>query len=437
VTPDAGANIVGVRSVLNLTPEEQAMLAGERGEGVAMAMRIVAALAEAAGADMLLQVESAHVDGGLYHGPVGLEFAERLAEGGGRVAVPTTMNVSSLDMLHPELIRLDTETRDRARRLMDTYVAMGCQPTWTCAPYQLPGRPTFGQHVAWGESNAIVFANSVLGARTGRYGDFTDICAALTGRVPDSGLHRDENRVGQIVFSLDWLESKRDVPDALFGLLGIVVGEESGSLMPVILGLPPDTNEDQLKALGAAAASSGSVAMFHAVGITPEAHTLTAALGGERPRAEIGITPQRLRSAWDALTGADAGTPLAAVSVGTPHFSVAQFAELESLLDGRAIHPDVEMYVSTGRDTLRQIESTGMANRLTSAGIRIVVDTCTYVTPILQAGPNSTVVTDSAKWAWYAPANLNVKVVYGTLADSVESAVAGSVVRGSLEVLHG
>lgn len=413
------------------------MLAGERGDAVSLAMRIVVGLAEAAGAASLLHVQSAHVDGGLYHGPVGLEFAERLAEGGGQVAVPTTMNVSSLDMLHPELIRLDQESWARARRLMDAYLAMGCQATWTCAPYLLPSRPRLGEHVAWGESNAIVFANSVLGARTGRYGDFTDICAALTGRVPDAGLHRAENRRGQILFRVDWLSSSADVADAVFGLIGLVVGEETGSQVPVIDGLASDTSEDQLKALGAAAASSGSVAMFHAVGITPEAATLDAALGGEPPREAIDVTPARLRTAWNALSGPAAGNRLNAVSVGTPHFSVGQFAQLDRLLAGRQIHPSVEMYASTGRNTLEAIAASGLADRLTAAGIRIVVDTCTYVTPILQTGPNATVMTDSAKWAWYAPANLNVSVVYSTLADCVDSAVAGRVVRGQLDVLGG
>ena len=423
--------------MLKLTPDEKQMLGGERGEGVAMAMRIVVALAEAVGAARLLEVASAHVDGGLYHGPVGLEFAERLADGGGHVAVPTTMNVSSLDLLHPELIRLDAETRDRARRLMDAHLAMGCQPTWTCAPYQLPDRPRFGQQVAWGESNAIVFANSVLGARTGRYGDFTDICAALTGRVPDAGLHRDENRSGQIVFRLGWLQSRRDVPDAVFGLIGLVVGEESGSLVPVLQGFPADTNEDQLKALGAAAAAAGSVAMFHAVGITPEAPTLGAALGGGRPQRVLDIPPRRLRQAWDRLTVRGDARKLSAVSVGTPHFSRAQFDELARLLSGRSVHPSVEMFVSTGRDILRDLVGTGCADRLTTAGVRIVVDTCTYVTPILRAGRGSTVMTDSAKWAWYAPANLEVEVVYGSLVDCVESAVAGRVVRGHLQMLDG
>lgn len=414
---------------VRLTAAEREMRAGERGEATAMAMRVIVALADAEGADKLIAIESAHIDGCLYHGPVGLDFAERLASGGGRVAVPTTLNVSALDLLHPELIRLDAETRASARRLMDAYVEMGCAPTWTCAPYQLPDRPRRGAQIAWAESNAIVFANSVLGARTGRYGDFTDICAALTGRVPYAGLHRAENRRARIVFMVDWPAAGHFAEDELFGLIGIIVGQESGSLVPAIVGLPADTTEDQLKSLGAAAASSGATAMFHAVGITPEAPTLDAALGTAEPESVIEITPALLRAAWRSLSTADAGRSLTAVSVGTPHFSLPQFHELRRLLDGRTVHPSVQMYASTARHTLAELESAGVAEELREAGVTMVVDTCTYVTPILSAVRGSAVMTDSAKWAWYAPGNLGVDVLYGSLADCVRSAIAGRIVR--------
>ena len=249
-----------------------------------MAMGIVVSMAEALGAERLIDVASAHVDGCLYHGRASLDFAERLVSGGARVAIPTTLNVGSLDLLHPHRFRGDPELAERGRRLMDLYAAMGCRPTWTCAPYQVAGvRPEFGQHVAWAESNAIVFANSVLGARTERYGDFIDICAAVTGRVPDAGLHRTENRGARILFSLVDVSERPTDRDLLFPVLGHIVGSRTGVRVPVIDGLPPDTNEDELKALGAAAASSGSVGLFHAVGVTPEAATLDAALHGEHP----------------------------------------------------------------------------------------------------------------------------------------------------------
>ena len=172
---------------LTLTDEEQGFLDGGAGEALAAAMRMVVALARMVGAERLLPVTRAHIDSCLYHGRAGLDFAQALADAGGQVRVPTTLNVSSLDLRHPDRVRLAGEERAAAAALMDAYAAMGCRPTWTCAPYQLDDRPEFGEQVAWAESNAIVFANSMLGARTERYGDFIDICAALTGRVPDAG----------------------------------------------------------------------------------------------------------------------------------------------------------------------------------------------------------------------------------------------------------
>jgi len=324
------------------------MLDGERGEAARLAMRIVVDLAGVMEAHRLIDVASAHVDGCLYHGPASLEFAERLVAGGATVSVPTTLNTGSLDLLHPELVRETPERARAARRQMDLYEAMGCRPTWTCAPYQLPDRPSLGQQIAWAESNAIVFANSVLGARTNRYGDFIDICAAITGRVPHAGLHREENRRAEIVFRLTRVPDRLLGEDVLCPVLGHLVGREAGSAVAAIVGLPPDTSEDRLKALGAAAASSGSVALFHAVGITPEAPTLEAVLRARRRSRDVEVTPERLRAARDELS-TTSRQDLAAVSLGTPHFSLAEFEALMPLLDGLHVDPRVDLYVSTGR----------------------------------------------------------------------------------------
>lgn len=401
------------------------MLDGERGEAARLAMRIVADLAGVMEADRLIDVASAHVDGCLYHGPAGLEFAERLVAGGAAVSVPTTLNTGSLDLLHPDLVRETPERASAARRQMDLYVAMGCRATWTCAPYQLPGRPSLGQQIAWAESNAIVFANSVLGARTNRYGDFIDICAAITGRVPYAGLHREENRRAEIVFRLSGISHRLLEEDVLYPVLGQLVGGEAGSAVVAIEGLSPDTTEDRLKALGATAASSGSVGLFHAVGITPEAPTLEAALGGRRPSRTVEITPERLRAARDELS-TTSREDLAAVSLGTPHFSLAEFEALMPLLDGIRVHPRVDLFISTGRDVLAEVERRGWLSFLQASGARIVTDTCTYITPIMRVkdGP---VMTNSAKCAWYAPMNVGAEVVFGSLEECVRSAVSGRV----------
>ncbi|HEY2268387.1 MAG TPA: aconitase X catalytic domain-containing protein [Streptosporangiaceae bacterium] len=411
---------------LTLSDADRDMLAGGAGPAAAWCLRMVIALARVRGAGRLLSVDSAHIDGCLYHGRAGLDFAERLVELGGRVAVPTTLNVGSLDLRHPELVRADPETTAGARRLMDAYIALGCTPTWTCAPYQLTHRPSFGRHVAWAESNAIVFANSVLGARTDRYGDFLDIAAAITGRVPDAGLHRDANRAGTVRLDLSGVPRALLAEDAAWGVLGHLAGRHAGTGVPVLTGAGEGMTEDQLKAFGAAAASSGGVGLFHVVGVTPEAPTLAAVGGGNLPA--VPVSAADIRAARDRLS-TTRGATLDAVSLGTPHFSLAEFARLAGLLaDGVPFDPRVRVYVTTSRAVLAEAERSGYAGPVRAAGGRIVVDTCTYITPILDSAVRM-VMTNSGKWAWYAPGNIGVDVVLGSLAECVRSARAGAVWR--------
>jgi predicted aconitase len=411
---------------LHLTFDERAMLAGEAGAAVQLALRLMVRLGEIRGADRLIPVTGAHVDGCLYHGPVSIDFAAKLVEGGGQVRVPTTLNVGAIDLLHPTLFRGDAALARSARELMQLYTSLGCRPTWTCAPYQLTQRPALGEHVAWAESNAIVFANSVLGARTERYGDFTDIAAALIGRVPDTGLHRDDGRYATLHLRVRGLSEELARSDVMFAALGHIIGSRAGADIPVIDGIERAT-EDQLKALGAAAACSGSVAMFHCVGITPEAPTLEAACGGHPPRSVIEIGPADLAAAVRDLTSAG-DEVVGAVSVGTPHFSLAEFQELRHLLDGRIISARIEFFVSTGRGVLADVMAHGWLDELQHAGVRVVTDTCTYITPILSPRSGA-VMTNSAKWAWYAPSNLGRPVVFGSLRECVETAVRGEVWR--------
>jgi predicted aconitase len=407
---------------VELADRDHAFLDGEHGEAAALAMRLLVKMAGVAQAPRLRDVTGAHIDSCLYHGQVGLDFAERLLAGGATVSVPATLNVSSLDLLHPDLVRLDDDTRDIAKRLMDAYVQMGCRPTWTCAPYQLPDRPGFGEHVAWAESNAIVFANSVLGARTNRYGDFIDICAAITGRVPDSGLHTDDGRRATLLLRLHGIPDALLEHDLMYAVLGHLLGRRAGNDVAAVEGLPSDTSEDRLKALGAAAASSGAVALFHAIGVTPEASDVEAVLASG-PREEK-VTLADLRAARDQLARVPAGAEIGAVSVGTPHASEAELRRLANLV--RDERPRVSFYVNTGRAQVAGVGS--VADDLADAGITIVTDTCTYITPVMYdvAGP---VMTDSGKWAWYAPSNLGFEVALGSLEECVRSAATGRVVR--------
>ena len=412
---------------LHLERRDREALAGLQGPAVQMAMRIVVAMAEIWEADRLIDIESAHIDGCLYHGDAGLEFAERLWAGGAHVVVPTTLNVGAVDLIHPELFQGDATTQERARRLMELYVAMGCKPIWTCAPYQALHRPRFGAHVAWAESNAIVFANSVLGARTHRYGDFIDICCALTGRAPHAGLHRTENRRGQVVFYLEQIPERLLYDDVFYPILGYYVGLHCGSRVPVLVGLPRETTEDQLKALGAAMATSGSVALFHAVGITPEAPTLEAALHRQPAEEERVVTVEDIRATRDRLCTAPDG-PIQVVALGSPHFSFEEFERVMPLLEAYPPHPDVEFYICTHRMVYHLLAKLGYLQRLRELGVQVVVDTCVVVTPIIRT-QQGVLMTHSGKFAHYVPANTGLQVVFGSLAECVRSAHQGRVWR--------
>jgi predicted aconitase len=412
---------------LRLDDRDREMLAGVEGPAAVTAMRLLVRFAEAVQAPHLIDAEAAHIDGCLYHGQVSLDFVEHFVRLGGRVRVPTTLNVGSVDLIHPGLFRGDPRIARDGARLMRAHEELGCVPTFTCAPYQTIFRPRLGAQVAWAESNAIVFANSVLGARTNRYGDFIDLCCALVGRVPAYGLHLAENRRARVVVLVEDLPPEWDEAGSACVAVGHIVGRRCGERIPAIVGLPPATTEDDLKALGAVAASSGAVAMFHAVGLTPEAPTLEAALGGEAPEETIRLGRDDLRAAVGGLSTVPAGTPLAAVSLGTPHFSLAEFARLMPLVEGGPPFA-VDVYVNTGRDTLAEIERRGWAARLRAAGVTLVVDTCTYVTAVMRE-LSGAVMTNSGKWAYYAPANLGVEVAFGSLAECVASARAARVVR--------
>ena len=404
---------------VTLEDRDLAALAGELGEGVKLAMALVVKLAEISRADQLIDISRAHIDGCLYHGQAGVDFAQRMVDSGASVSVPTTLNVSSLDLLHPELYRGDEADAREARRLMDLHVDLGCKPTWTCAPYQLPDRPEPGEQIAWGESNAIVFANSVLGARTNRYGDFADLACAITGRAPHSGLHTDEGRLSTVVVEVDVADELLD-EDLLYPLLGHWLGANCGVEIPAIVGLDERADEDRLKALGAAAASSGATAMFHVVGVTPEASTLE-----EVTRSGV---VRRLTVDSDALAMARvqlgwAKGNIGAVSVGTPHMSSAGLTKLATQVHG--LRTVVPFYVNTSRSSLAEAGDSALRS-IQAFGATIVTDTCTYITPIIGdvSGP---VMTDSGKWAYYAPGNLGVGVVIGSLTECITSAVAGEV----------
>ena len=412
---------------VTLTADERAIAAGARGEGAAMAMRIVAETARLMGADRLLPIESAHIDGALYHGDSGTLFAEKLVAGQARVSVRATLNVGAIDLTGCSRNRLPPHEHAMASRMMHAYRELGCEQTWTCAPYQAGHRPRFGSHVAWGESNAVAFCNSVLGARTNRYGDFLDIACAIAGRAPDYGLHRDANRFATVVFDVASLDRAFLGSDIAWPVLGNLYGRVIGNAVGVVAGVASSPGEDALKGFGAAAASSGAVGLFHIAGVTPEAPDVKIALNHAAPAEHIVVTPDMVIDSQRRLSTTERADRIDAVAIGSPHLSIDEFNRLEHLLAGRRLA--VPIYACTGRHTLTELGSRRSA--LEASGVIVVADTCVVVTPILPATPGAILMTNSGKFAHYAPPNTGYSVLYASLADCVESAVTGKpIIRG-------
>jgi predicted aconitase len=412
---------------INLSERDLALQAGEHGPAAQLAMSIILRMAQFHHAERLLDITQAHIDSSIYMGDAGLEFAEKLADLGAQVVVPTTLNVSAVDEHHWDEWAVPPDWAEKARRQMVAYEKMGCRPTWTCAPYQVELIPKYGQQIAWGESNAIVFANSVLGARTERYPDLLDICAAITGRVPEVGLHLTENRAGQVLLPLADVPYDLQADDSFYPVLGHLVGKIAQDRIPVISGLEVQPTEDQLKALGAASASSGTVALFHLLGVTPEAPNLEAAFQGKNPIETIEITMDLLRASRADLTTAQ-GEKLDMVILGSPHFSLAEFKTLAPFLRNKQANPKVKFLVTSSRAMTLLAEKAGFLEPLRAFGGQITVDTCILASPMLPQEIKR-LMTNSAKYAYYAPGMLGTEITYGSLEDCVESAVRGLVVR--------
>ncbi len=394
------------------------------GRAQQLALQLVEQAARIMGAPRLIPISFAHVDACFYTGQSHVDFVRFLLEHGAKLSVPTWTNnsVASPDDggLRPE--RSDPAMVRGAHELMELYAQLGCKPTWTCAPYHLAGGPKFGDNIAVGESNAVAFYNSAIGARTNKYGDYLDVACALTGLAPFAGLHTDEGRIADIHFSCASIADLWKRQDIFFHLLGHIVGRKAGRRIPVISNLPRETTTDQLKALCAAGAASGGVELLHVVGVTPEAPTLhTVFKMGET----FEFTTDHLKAAHHELSTFNDG-PLDAVALGTPHFSLSEFAALVKLLDGRKVKTTT--YISTSRGIREILIAKGWLKLLQESGVTIPVDVCTYYSPKIQ-GLKGRVMTNAAKWAYYAPGMLGVAVCFGSLKECVESAVLGAVWR--------
>ena len=409
---------------IELTEHDQALLDGELGKAAQVAMQIVLRMAELQGARRLVDVTQAHIDGCIYTGPASLRFARQLVQWGAKVRVPTTLNSISVDQRRWRELGVDPALGEPASALGDAYMAMGAQLSYTCAPYLLDSAPKAGDQIVWAESNAVVYANSVLGARTLKYPDYLDICIALTGRAPLIGCHLDAQRKARLQIELPALD---DLDDAFYPLLGYHIGALAGSRVPLVLGLEKrKPSLDDLKAFGAAFATTSAAPLFHIAGVTPEAIDPAQVLeAGTRIPVEK-IRLQDLMLSWRELNSAR-DPRVDVVSLGNPHFSLSEFAHLARLCRGRRKHPDVVLAITCGRAVLEQAREAGHIAVIEAFGATLVTDTCWCMLgePVIPPAA-TTLMTNSGKYAHYAPGLVGRKVHFASLAECVDAACSAT-----------
>lgn len=389
-----------------LSREEEKMMKGEMGYAKQVAMEILVALGEIYGAERMVPIKSAQVSGVSYKnlGEAGIEWLEELSRDG-RVEVYTTLNPAGMDIEKWREIGISEEFANQQMRIINIYTKMGIYPTLTCTPYLAGNKPSMGDHIAWSESSAVIYANSVLGARTNREGGPSALAAALTGRTPYYGLHIKENRAYSIRVNTPNLKDEYD-----FALLGYIVGKNSKGAIPLFSGIK-SVNQVELKALGAALASTGGVPMFHIEGLTPE-YMLTP---NDRVE-EMDIEERDLIEARDELNDY---TEPDLIFIGCPHCSLEELVIVLEKLGDREVKK--EMWICVSRAVKDLAEELGIYQKLEERGVKILCDTCPIVAPVSSLGIKS-IATNSAKGAWYSRNlnNLNVKI--SRLSDLIEEA---------------
>jgi cis-L-3-hydroxyproline dehydratase len=403
-------------TTVRLDAVDEAFLSGQHGKAAQVAMRLLLRMAAVQEADAFMDVTQVHIDGCIYTGPASLRFAQMLVESGAHVRVPTTLNSISVDKRRWRAQGVAEDLGAPASALADAYLAMGAQPSFTCAPYLLESAPRFGEQVGWAESNAVVYANSVIGARTMKYPDYLDVCIALTGRAPLAGCHLDAGRRATLALEVDM---PAGADDAFWPLLGYCCGSVCGTEIPLIRGLETSAaGPDELKAFGAAFATVAAAPMFHVAGITPEADE-------QRPERQVRIGLDALQHAWETLNTA-ASPEVGLVSLGSPHFSLDECARLAALVRGRTKAADVAVVVTCGRAVHEAASRAGHVEVAEAFGVQFATDTCWCMLgePVIPPAVR-TLMTNSGKYAHYAPGLVGRDVRFGSMAACVKAACSG------------
>lgn len=409
---------------MHLTREENEMIEGKYGYPVQRSMEILVSLGECYDAEKMIPATSAHF---LYSlssvGKGGALFIQEMADKVGKFIIFSTTNPSNVDPSWDDLGISENFVQEQTLLVHD-FIKMGAFLSDTCTPYLVGHVPRFSEHVAWNESSAIIFANSVLGARTNREGGPSALAAALTGRVPEYGYHLDQNRYGDLrILVTARLREPHD-----YGTLGYFIGKIAEDKVPVLIGIPPSVSLDELKLLGAGAATSGSVAMYHAVGITPEAPTDEAAFGPRKIKdlQTFEFSTKELRETEELLSTAKA-REVDLVIFGCPHASIGELREIARLLSGKRLKTGMELWISTSRMVKTYAEVMGYKNIIEESGAKLICNTC----PISLYRISSKYLglriaaTNSAKMAFYFPQGKDVLMHYGSLERCIEAAISG------------
>jgi hypothetical protein len=395
---------------MHLTKEEERMLDGEEGYAVKKSMEILVALGNIYGAEKLIKVGSVQVAGVSYHnlGDAGLEFLNELAKDG-KVKVLTTLNPAGMDLEDWKKLGISEEFAEKQNLVMDAFRKMGIIISCTCTPYLIGNLPRYGEHVAWSESSAVTFANSVIGAKTNREGGPSALSAAFVGKTPYYGLHLEENRVPDT--HVDVKAKLKKLSD--WGALGYSIGKKAENKIPYITGIK-DVDLDELKTFCASVVTYGSKPLFYMKGITP---------GSEKhqpPKEKITIEDKDIKEAYESIN--DDVEVIDFVCIGCPHASIKEIAEIANLLKNRRISPNTEFWVATSRPTKQLADKRSYTEIIEKAGGKFACDTCMAVAPL--EGRFRSVATTSAKGCYYSRQN-KMKTKLGSLEECIEAAVRG------------
>lgn len=389
---------------MNLTQEEQEMLEGKKGNATQKAMEILSALGDIFGAKKLIEVKSVQIAGVSYHnlGEAGLEYLENMAKDG-KVSVFTTLNPAGMDLEEWKKLGISSDFAEKQLKVIEAFAKMGVKTTCTCTPYLIGNRPKQGDHIAWSESSAVCFANSVLGAYTNREGGPSALASALTGKTPEFGFHLDKNRQAQMEAKVSAkIETYTD-----WGALGHAIGEKAGKKIVLITGIEK-ADEDSLKIFSASIATYAGAAIYHIESITPNKT--------EKPSKSIEITEADIEKSKAFLTDE---TEVDIVAVGCPHCSLKEMEKIASLLEGKKVTK--EFWICVSREVRNKAAKKGLVEKIEASGAKIACDTCMAVAPL--KGRFKGLATNSAKAVFYGRGKNSFKTIFCDLEECIKKAV--------------